>query len=399
MRLIRTICQHGWRAQRMRVVRLCLCLPIAVNMASCSRAPAADPHTAPAPPPVTVVPATHRTVEEFDEYSARLAAVEQVEVRARVAGTLERIHFRDGQAVRKGALLFTIDPRPFAAEVAREEANVALARSQGELARVQLARGENLLPDDAIARQEVDQLRAAARNAESSLRASQAALAAARLNLEFTRITAPIDGRVSRTGVTAGNLVSVNEPVLTTIVSTTPVYAYFDASEAAFLKYAQAAGNAQTRPVVWMGLFDEQGFPHRGRIDFVDNRLNPGSGNIQLRAVFDNPDGRFTPGLSARIRVVAGKPYMATVVPDRALTTDQTRKTVLVVRPDHRVESREVKPGALIESMRVVSGVAPGEQVVVDGLQRAMPGAKVTPQVAAVDARGMPLDPQPTQTR
>jgi RND family efflux transporter MFP subunit len=164
---------------------------------------------------------------------------------------------------------------------------------------------------------------------------------------------------VSRTGVTAGNLVSVNEPVLTTIVSTTPVYAYFDASEAAFLKYAQAAGNAQTRPVVWMGLFDEQGFPHRGRIDFVDNRLNPGSGNIQLRAVFDNPDGRFTPGLSARIRVVAGKPYMATVVPDRALTTDQTRKTVLVVRPDHRVESREVKPGALIESMRVVSGVAP----------------------------------------
>jgi RND family efflux transporter MFP subunit len=374
--------------------------PIAAYIAGCSRAePSTGAPGAAAPPQVTVVPATHRTVEEFDEYSARLAAVEQVAVRSRVAGTLERIHFRDGQLVRKGEPLFTIDPRPFAAEVAREEANVALARSQGELARIQLARGENLLPTDAIARQEVDQLRAAARNADSALHAAEAALAAARLNLGFTRIAAPIDGRLSRTNVTVGNLVGVNDPVLTTIVSTTPVYAYFDASEAAFLKYAQAAADPRRQAGVWMGLFDEQGFPHRGRIDFVDNRLDPGSGNIELRAVFDNPDGRFTPGLSARIRVVAGKPYMATVVPDRALMTDQTRKTVLVVRSNHVVESREVKPGALIEGMRVVSGVQPGEQVVVDGLQRAMPGAKVAPQLAAVDAQGMPLERAPAQSR
>jgi RND family efflux transporter MFP subunit len=371
---------------------LAMLVLVAASVAACSRAePPDDPHAAAAPPQVIVAPATHRMVEEFDEYSARLAAVEQVEVRSRVAGTLERVHFRDGQAVRKGAPLFTIDPRPFAAEVARLEANVALARSQGELARLQLARGEALLPTDAIARQEVDQLRAAGRNADSTVRAAEAALAAARLNLGFTRIEAPIDGRVSRTNVTTGNLVGVNEPVLTTIVSITPVYVYFDASEAAFLKYAQAAADLRAPPSAWMGLFDEQGFPHKGRLDFVDNRLNPASGSIQLRAVFANPDRRFTPGLSARIRVVAGKPYPATLVPDRAIMTDQTRKVVLVVGRNRVVESREVKPGALIDGMRVVRGVQAGEQVVVDGLQRAMPGSPVTPRVASVDAQGMPL--------
>jgi RND family efflux transporter MFP subunit len=341
----------------------------------------------PSPPVVLVAPAMRKTVEEFDEYSARLAAVEQVQVRSRVSGTLDRVYFRDGQPVTKGTLLFTIDPRPFAAEVARNEANLALARSQAQLAKIELSRAEALLPSRAIAPQEADQARATLRNADSSVRAAEAALATARLNLEFTRIAAPIDGRASRTSVTAGNLVSANDTVLTSLVSTNPVYAYFDASEAAFLKYGQAAAEPQAKPVVWMGLFDEQGYPHRGRIDFVDNRLSPDSGSIQMRAVFDNAKGRLTPGLSARIRVVAGKPYLATLVPDRAITTDQTRKLVLVVRPDRVVEQREVNPGALIEGMRVVSGVQPGEQIVVDGLQRATPGAPVTPQPVAPEGR------------
>lgn len=352
----------------------------------------AQPPGGPGPPQVQVAAVVERNVEEVEEFSARLAAVEQVEVRARVAGTLEHVHFRDGQSVRKGDLLFTIDPRPFAAELARNAASVASTRSQAELARSQLARAEQLLPTNNISVQAVDERRATAQNAASTQRAAEAALETARLNLGFTRITSPISGRASRTALTAGNLVSVNEPVLTTIVTANPVYAYFDASEAAWLKYGQAAAD-KAAPVVRMGLFNEQGFPHSGRIDFVDNRLNPATGSIQVRAVFNNPDGRFTPGMSARVRVGAGKPYKATVVPDRAITTDQTRKIVLVVGPKKIVEPREVKPGALVNGMRVVSGVKPGEQIVVDGLQRAMPGAPVTPQVVSLDEQGRPLAP------
>lgn len=346
------------------------------------------------PPTVLVAPVKERKVEEFEEFSARLAAVEQVEVRARVAGTLEQVHFRDGQTVRKGDLLFTIDPRPFAAEVARNAAGVASARSQAALARSQLSRAEQLLPTNNISVQAVDERRATAQNAASTQRAAEAALETARLNLGFTRITAPISGRASRTALTAGNLVGVNEPVLTTIVTTDPVYAYFDASEAAWLKYGQSAAD-QAAPIVRMGLFNDQGFPHTGRIDFVDNRLNPATGSIQVRAVFSNPDGRFTPGMTARVRVGAGQPYKAAVVPDRAINTDQTRKVVLVVGPKGIVEPREVKPGALVNGMRVVSGVRPGEHIVVDGLQRAMPGAPVTPQVVALDEQGLPIQPQP----
>ena len=231
-------------------------------------------------------------------------------------------------------------------------------------------------------------------------RAAEAALESARLNLGYTRITAPIDGRASRTAVTAGNLVNANEPVLTTIVSNDRVYAYFEASEAAFLKYGQQAASPQAPPTVRMGLFDEAGFPHTGRIDFVDNRLNPATGSAQLRAVFDNTHGRFTPGLSARIKIGAGKPYEATLVPERAIATDQTRRIVLVVPPSRMVEAREVKPGALIEGMRVVTGVKPGEHIIIDGLQRAMPGAPVTPQLVALDAHGNPHgNPLPSPPR
>lgn len=373
-----------------KILLLSMLLVLVAACAGCDREAPAQPAGGAKPPLVVVAPVTRRVVEEFDEYSARLAAPDQVDVRSRVAGTLERIHFRDGDQVRRGALLFTIDPRPFAAEVSRSAANVALARSQDELARVLAARGERLLPANAVSQQEMDQLRASAQSATASLRAAEAALAAARLNLEFTRIVAPIAGRMSRKAVTVGNLVNVNDPVLTTIVSTDRVYAYFEPSEAAYLKYGQAA-NRQAAPKVQMGLFDEQGFPHTGRIDFVDNRLDPTTGSIQLRGVFDNTDGRLTPGLTARIRIGAGKPYEATLVPDRAITVDQTRRLVLVVGPGRRVEAREVKPGALIDGMRVVSGVKPGELIVVDGLQRATPGAAVTPQQVTLDEHGLPL--------
>lgn len=342
------------------------------------------------PPPVSVAPAERRMVAEFDEFSARLAPVEMVEVRARVSGTLDRVHFTDGQAVRKGDLLFTIDPRPFGAEAARAEAGLAAARTQAALAASEQARAELLLPKRAVSQQEVDQLRAGAHNAASMVRSAQAALTAARLNLGFTRIRAPIAGRASRTAVTAGNLVNANTEVLTSIVATDRIYAYFDASEAAFLRYGRAAARPGARPVVQLGLFNEQGFPHAGRLDFVDNRLNPATGSMQLRAVFGNQDGHFTPGLSARVRLGAGPPYEATVVPERAIGTDQTRKVVLVVGADRKVQVRAVTTAALVDGMRVVDGVNPGELVIVDGLQRAFPGAPVTPQLVRLDARGTP---------
>ncbi|MES2148748.1 MAG: efflux RND transporter periplasmic adaptor subunit [Pseudomonadota bacterium] len=345
-----------------------------------------------APPPVSVAPVTRQRVQEFDEYSARLEAVELVEVRARVSGTLEQVHFRDGQLVRKGERLFTLDPRPFAAEVARADANLASARTAAGLARSVLARGEVLLPMRAVSQQEVDQLAAALHSANSAVAASQAALETARLNLGYTRIAAPIAGRVSRSAVTAGNLVNANDVVLTSIVSTGRIYAYLDASETSYLKYGRAVAAGAGAPPVRMGLSDETGFPHEGRMDFVDNRLNPATGSMHIRAVFDNANSQFTPGLSARVRLSGGAPYEATVVPDRAIATDQTRKVVLVVGAGNKVESRQVQTFALIDGMRVVSGVRPGERIVVDGLQRAFPGASVTPQLLKVDARGMPQD-------
>lgn len=349
------------------------------------------------PPPVSVAPVTKRVVQEFDEFTARLEAIDTVDIRARVAGTLDKVHFREGQKVKKGEVLFTIDPRPFVMETARVEVQIAAARTQWGLAKSELARAEKLLPMQAISLQEVDQLRAAVRNGETSIQAAQAALNVAKLNLSFTRITSPIDGRISRAAVTPGNLVNAGEPVLTTIVSMDRVYAYFDASEATYLKYVRAArdgarpSSRETANPVLMGLSDEEGYPHQGSMDFVDNRLNPATGSMRARAVFDNADNRFTPGLSARIKLIGSGSYEATLVPDRAITTDQTRKIVMVVGANDMVEPREVKPAALIDGMRVVTGVKAGENIIFEGLQRAFPGAPVRPQVMKVDEKGMPI--------
>ena len=379
-----------------------------LSLAGCGKgAPEAKgaPGGASGPPPVSVAPVIKRVVQEFDEFSARLEATDTVDIRARVAGTLDKIHFAEGQKVKKGETLFTIDPRPFALEVARVEARIAATRTQWGLAKSELARAEQLLPMQAISLQEVDQLRAAVRNGETSIQAAQAELNAAKLNLSFTRITSPIDGRISRAAVTPGNLVNAGEPALTTIVSMDRVYAYFDASEATYLKYVRAAKNG-TRPSsretansVLMGLSDETGYPHQGSMDFVDNRLNPATGSMRARAVFDNSNAQFTPGLSARIKLIGSGSYEAMLVPDRAITTDQTRKIVMVVGANNLVEPREVKPAALIDGMRVVTGVKAGENIIVDGLQRAFPGAPVAPQMMKVDQAGMPIIAAPGAPR
>lgn len=353
------------------------------------------------PPAVSVAPVVKRQVQEFDEFTGRLEAPHTVDVRARVSGNLTKVHFREGQYVKKGTSLFTIDPRPYAAEVARLEAQLASTRTQSDLNKTELARAERLVAVRGVSQQELDQLRAALTNSVAAIRAAEAALVQARLNLEFTNVTAPIDGRTSRANVTEGNLVTVGDPVLTTMVSTDKVYAYFDASEAIYLKYMRAAqegtrASSRDKPnVIYLGLANEEGFPHEGKMDFVDNRLNPATASLRGRAVFDNKNEQFTPGLFARLKLVGSGEYSAIMVPDRAITTDQTRKVVLVVGKNNIVEQREVKPAALVDGMRVVDGVKEGELVIVDGLLRAFPGAPVTPQVLKVDAKGMPIPAPP----
>ncbi|HEX2541652.1 MAG TPA: efflux RND transporter periplasmic adaptor subunit [Caldimonas sp.] len=342
--------------------------------------------------PVSVAPAVQRTVMDSEEFSGRLEATEFVELRPRVAGTIEKVHFSDGTLVARGQLLYTIDPRPFQAEVARAEALVTAARSRAALAASEVARAQGLLDAKAVSRQEYDQLASSQRTTESDIRAAEAALQVARLNLGHASVRAPIAGRISRANVTAGNLVS-EQTVLTTIAGSGQVYAYFDGSEQTYLRLRSTG---EKTPKVRMGLANEQGFPHEGRVDFVDNRLNPQTGAIRLRARFANERGEFTPGLAARMVLTTSAPYSAVMVPERAIGTDQTKKMLFVVGADGMPQPREVKLGALFGGMRVVQGgVKAGEHVVVDGLQRIIPGMPVAPQVLAVDASGMPVVPPP----
>jgi RND family efflux transporter MFP subunit len=369
--------------------------PLLVLLAACGQKPdgAGGPGGAGGPPPVSVAPATQRQIQEFDEFTARLEAPDTVEVRSRVAGTVEAVRFKEGQFVKKGDPLFTIDTRAFRAEVARAEAQIAALKTQADLARTDLARSEKLVSANAVSQQEIDQLRSALRSAEANQKGAEAALVQARLNVEFANVTAPVSGRTSSANVTPGNLVGAGDAVLTTLVSSDRVHAYFDASEAAYLKYMRAAKPADVS--VQMGLSNEQGYPHTGKLDFVDNRLDPATASIRARAVFDNKGGQFTPGLYARIKLGGSASYSGVVVPDRAINTDQTRKLVFVVGANNIVQPRPVTPGAVIDGMRVVDGIKPGELVIVDGIQRAMPGAPVTPQVLKVDEKGMPIPAAP----
>ena len=346
----------------------------------------------PGPPPVSVAPVTQRTVSDVETFSGRLEAAAFVELRPRISGIVERVHFKDGALVRKGDLLFSVDARPFAAEVARAQSQLAAAKARAQLATADLARAQQLLADRAVSKQEFDQLTASTRTSEADLQAAEAALQVARLSLGYASVRAPIAGRASRANVTAGNLVSP-EVVLTSIAGVARVHAYFEASEASFLRL-QAAGKAQ--PDVRMGLANEEGLPHTGALDFIDNRLDPLTGAIRLRASFDNREGRFMPGMAVRLSLATSAPYPALLVPDRAIGTDQTRKFVVVVGADGQPQFRPVQPGTAFGPMRAVTGdLKPGEHIVVDGLQRIIPGVPVTPQLLPVDEQGMPVFPPP----
>jgi multidrug efflux system membrane fusion protein len=360
-------------------------LATAVLLQGCSEPAAQAPETPP-PPLVSVAAALERAIVDTEEYPGHIEAIERVEVRARVTGYLQSFHFRPGAEVRKGELLFQIDPRPFEAEVARAQALVASTQAQLALARIERTRSEKLFAERATSRRELDDAATRVQSLEAQLAANQAALRASELDLSYTRVTAPISGRVGKAEITVGNLIQgagANSPLLTTMVSVDPIYVSFEVEERAYLRFATAARARNARLPVAVGLADEQEFPHMGKLEFVDNRVDPSTGTARLRAVLDNKDGRLAPGLYARVRIGdASRPRKAVLVSDRAIGTDQSKRFVLVVGEGNTAEYREVSPGRLVDGLRVINaGLQPGELVVVNGLQRVRPNMPLTPQV------------------
>ncbi|HVS22903.1 MAG TPA: efflux RND transporter periplasmic adaptor subunit, partial [Gammaproteobacteria bacterium] len=323
-------------------------------------------------------------LRDWAEFTGRLEAVENVAVRPRVGGYVESVAFVEGAHVSQGALLFQIDARPFEAEVDRLTAERDRARAELDVARSYSERARRLLAQNATSREETERLDSDAAVAQARLAAAGAALTAARLNLSFTRVTAPIAGRVSRAVVTAGNLVD-SSTLLTTVVSDAPVYAYFDIDEQTFLAQVQGAGVAEGS-TVHVGLSNEQGYPHSAQLDFVDNRVDPDHGTIRARAVLANADGRFTPGLFVRIQLVSPHAFRAALVDDRAVGTDLARKFVFVVDEHNVVQYRPVVTGRSVEGLRVVTqGLDAGDVVIVNGLQRVRPGVTVAATQVAMD--------------
>jgi multidrug efflux system membrane fusion protein len=329
-------------------------------------------------PQVTVAPAVERVVADWDEFTGHFDAVNSVEVRPRVGGLVERVGFVEGAIVRQGDVLFVIDSRPYQAEVARAEAVLAQARTRNQLAGLEVERAQKLVNSQAISREELDARTSGQAEGDAAIRAAQAAVRVARLNLEWTVVRAPISGRVGRAEITAGNLVQAGPTLLTTIVSLDPIYVYFDTDEQAYLKYMGAQSAGPNGRQVQIGLANESGFPHEGRLNFVDNRVDGASGTIRARAVLSNPNRLFTPGLFARVRLLGGDRHQAVMVQDQAIGTDQDRKFVLVLNADTTVEYRPVTTGRVVEGLRTIqSGLKPGERVVINGLMRVRPGMKV----------------------
>ncbi|MBI3774441.1 MAG: efflux RND transporter periplasmic adaptor subunit [Gammaproteobacteria bacterium] len=363
-------------------------LALAISLSGCGPDSNANTAVAPPPPSVSVAQVVQKEIIDWDEYTGRLEAAKTVELRPRVSGYVESVHFREGAIVKQGQLLFQIDPRPFRAEFDRAQAEEERARSQQSRAKSDLARAQRLLSNRAISQEEFDQRASALQEADATVNAAAAALTAARLNLEFTGVTAPITGRIGRAQVVEGNLVAggaTNSTLLTTLVSLDPVYAYFDADERSFVDYARSTRAAKEKMSAYFGLPSEQGYPHEGRLDFIDNHVNPQTGTLRLRAVFRDPDGEFTPGLFVRLKLPGSGKYNALLINERAIGTDQGNKFVLAVNEQNQVQFRPVKLGPVTDGLRVVrEGLNPGERIVVNGLQRVRPGMPVTPETVSM---------------
>ncbi|ENX37579.1 efflux RND transporter periplasmic adaptor subunit [Acinetobacter courvalinii] len=362
--------------------------------------------TTSAPPAATVDIANvvSQTITDWQEYSGRLEAIDQVDVRPQVSGKLIAVHFKDGSLVNKGDLLFTIDPRPFEAELNRAKAQMASAEAQVTYTSANLDRNQRLIQSNAIARQELDQAQNEARSANANLQAAKAAVETARLNLEYTRITAPVSGRISRAEVTVGNVVSAGNgaQILTSLVSVSRLYASFDVDEQTYLKYISNQRSSAQVPV-YLGLANESGFSREGYISSIDNNLNTTSGTIRVRATFDNPKGVMLPGLYARIRLGGGQPRAAILISPTAIGVDQDKRFVVVVDAKNQTAYREVKLGAQQDGLQIInSGLQVGDRIVVNGLQRIRPGDPVKPHLIAMPnpqiiADNTAQQPQPSE--
>lgn len=338
---------------------------------------AADKAAAPPAPEVTVAQVLLRPVSDANAFTGRIQAVDTIQIKPRVSGYVDSVHFREGATVKKGDLLFTIDPRPYRAESDRLAANLAQARAEAKNADANAARGSKLVQQHAVSQEEADRLDTAAASAKAQVASVQAALDNARLNLSFTEVRAPVDGKVSNAQITAGNLVTPSD-TLTSVVTVDPMYVYFDVDEQTFLKLDRLRRSSGHAPDVEMGLADEEGYPHIGKIDFVDNQVRAGAGTIRLRAVFPNTDGAYTAGLFARVELRSGNTQPRALIDDKAVGTDLGNKFVYVVGKDKKVEYRRVATGALVDGLRVVdSGLNADDVIVVNGLQRVRPGVEV----------------------
>ncbi|HHX8959342.1 TPA: efflux RND transporter periplasmic adaptor subunit [Klebsiella michiganensis] len=353
-------------------------------------------NAAPQAPVVSAADVVVKSISQWDSFNGRIEAVESVQLRPRVSGYIDKVNYADGQEVKKGEVLFTIDDRTYRAALEQAQATLARAKTQASLARSEANRTDKLVNTNLVSREEWEQRRAAATQAQADIRAAQAAVDAAQLNLDFTKVTAPIDGRASRALITSGNLVTAGDSasVLTTLVSQKTVYVYFDVDESTYLHYQSLARSGQCASSnhlalpVEIGLVGEEGYPHQGKVDFLDNQLTPSTGTIRMRALLDNAQRQFTPGLFARVRLPGSAEFNATLIDDKAVLTDQDRKYVYVVDKDGKAQRRDITPGRLADGLRIVQqGLKPGDRVIVDGLQKVfMPGMPVNAKTVAMTA-------------
>lgn len=351
-------------------------------------------NAAPPAPAVSAAKVLVKSISQWDSFNGRIEAVESVQLRPRVSGYIDKVNYTDGQEVKKGQVLFTIDDRTYRAALEQAQATLARAKTQASLAQSEANRTDKLVHTNLVSREEWEQRRSAAVQAQADIRAAQAAVDAAQLNLDFTKVTAPIDGRASRALITSGNLVTAGDTasVLTTLVSQKTVYVYFDVDESTYLHYQNLARRGQSASSdnqalpVEIGLVGEEGYPHQGKVDFLDNQLTPSTGTIRMRALLDNSQRLFTPGLFARARLPGSAAFQATLIDDKAVLTDQDRKYVYIVDKDGKAQRRDITPGRLADGLRIVQkGLNPGDSVIVDGLQKVfMPGMPVNAKTVAM---------------
>jgi multidrug efflux system membrane fusion protein len=379
-------------ATRVSLVALALVAAMAFNLTGCTStaAPAAPP-----PPDVSVAAVVAKPVRQWDDFTGRIAAVEMVDLRARVSGYVQRVAYEEGQEVKKGDLLFVIDPRPYRAVLDRALADLDRARAEARLAQAQDARAQSLIEAKAISREEYETRKAATAQGGAGVRAAEAAVAAAQLDLTFTEVRSPIDGRAGRAAITQGNLAQADATSLTTVVSQDPVYVNFESDEQAYLRYLELARKGErsgSHNPVRVGLANEAGYPHEGTVDFVDNQVDAATGTIRARAILRNPDRAFTPGMFARVQLEGSAEFDALLIDDKAVLTDQDRKYVYVLDAENKAVRKDVVLGRTVEGLRVVqSGLQAQEKVIVHGVQKVFfPGMPVTPTVIEMGAAAPP---------